>query len=270
MYESYWGLKSLPFQITPDNGYYFPTAMHEEAIKRILYAVHSTKGSFLLTGDVGAGKTIVVSQVMKNLFQNKDRYEVALINHPTLVDCDSFISEMLHQFGIKGDFVTKMDMIRVFHEWLISGYTRGKHAVLIIDEAQLIKTMDILEELRLFSDFQVNNQPLLTLGLVGQSELRKIIQRVRPLNARIAVQYHLFQLNEQETKKYIEHRLEIAGCETKIFTEAAMTEIYKYAGGLPREINKLSDMCLFEGFILQQRQIDVVTVQKVGNEEFIM
>lgn len=270
MYESHWNLKSLPFQVTPDSSYYFPTAMHEEAIKRIMYAVHSTKGSFLLTGDVGAGKTIVVSQVMSSLFQNKDKYEVALINHPTLVDCDSFISEMLHQFGIKGDFTSKMDMIRVFHEWLISGYTRGKHAVLIIDEAHLIKSVEIFEELRLFSDFQINNQPLLTLGLVGQSELRKIIQRIRPLNARIAVQYHLFQLNEQETKRYIEHRLATAGCETKIFSDAAMTEIYKYAGGLPREINKLCDMCLFEGYIAQLRQVDVLTVQKVGNEEFIV
>lgn len=270
MYEGHWKLKNLPFQITPDTGYYFPTGMHEEAIKRILYAVHSTKGSFLLTGDVGAGKTIVVGQVMGSLFQDKDKYEVALINHPTLVDCDSFIAEMLHQFGIKGDFATKMDMIRVFHEWLISGYTRGKHAVLIIDEAHLIKNMDIFEELRLFSDFQVNNQPLLTLGLVGQSELRKIIQRIRPLNARIAVQYHLFQLNEKETREYIEHRLETAGSEAKIFSDEAMTEIYKYAGGLPREINKISDMCLFEAYLAQQQQVDVATVQKVGNEEFIV
>lgn len=269
MYESHWSLKSLPFQITPDSGYYFATGMHEEAIKRILYAIHTSKGSFLLTGDVGAGKTIVVSQVMRSLFNDKNKYEVALINHPTL-DCDSFIAEILHQFGIKGDFTGKREMIRIFYEWLISEYTRGRHAVLIIDEAHLIKGTDIFEELRLFSDFQVNSRPLLTLGLVGQSELRKIIQKIRPLNARIAVQYHLFQLNEQETKRYIEHRLETAGCETKIFTDKALSEIYKYSGGLPREINKLCDMCLFEGYLAQLRQIDEDLVQKMGNEEFLV
>lgn len=269
MYESHWALNSLPFQITLDTGYYFPAGMHEEAIKRIHYAIRATKGSFLLTGEVGAGKTIVVTKVMRSLFLEKDKYEVALINHPTL-DCDSFIAEMLHQFGIKGDFTGKREMIRVFQEWLISEYTKGRHAVLIIDEAHLVKSTDVFEELRLFSDFQVNNRPLLTVGLVGQLELRKIIQRIRPLNARIAVHYHLFHLNEQEAKKYIAHRLETAGGETTIFSGEAMTEIYKCTGGLPREINKLCDMCLFEGYLKQQRQVDETTVRKMGREEFIV
>lgn len=269
MYEEHWSLNGLPFQILPDAGFYYPTKMHEEAIKRILYAIKTLKGSFLLTGDTGAGKTIVVSLVMEKLFKERDKYEVALINHPTLDD-ESFIKEMLHQFGIRGDFAEKMDVIHTFHEWLISAYTRGKHAVLIIDEAHLIKDMDILEELRLFSDFQVNNRPLLTLVLVGQSEIRKTLQNIRPLDARIAIKYHLFPFNVDETKEYIKHRLEAVGGDLKIFTDEAVMDIYRFSGGLPREINKICDMCLFDASLLQKRQVDSDIVQKVGSEEFIV
>ncbi|MBI5326774.1 MAG: AAA family ATPase [Deltaproteobacteria bacterium] len=269
MYEEYWGLNGLPFQILPDAGFYYPTKMHEEAIKRILYAIKTSKGSFLLTGDIGAGKTIVVSLITETLFKEREKYEVALINHPTL-DCNSFIKEILHQFGIRGDFAEKTDMIHTFHEWLLSSHTRGKYAVLIIDEAHLIKDMDIFEEIRLFSDFHVNNRPLLTLVLAGQSEIRKTIQNIRPLDARIAIKYHIFPLSMEETTEYIKHRLEAAGGDLKIFTDNAVADIYRFSGGLPREINKICDMCLFETYLLKKKQVDSDIVQKVGSEEFIV
>lgn len=268
MYEAYWGLKNLPFQILPDTGLYYPTKMHDDAVKRILYAIKTFKGSFLLTGDIGAGKTTVVSIVMEKLFKEKDKYEVALINHPT-VDCLSFIKEVLVQFGIRGDISEKVDMIHAFHEWLVSTYTRGRHAVLIIDEAHLIKDMDILEELRLFSDFNINSRPLLTLILVGQSDIRKTIQNSRSLEARIALKYHLLPLNMEDTKEYIKHRLEAVGGELGIFTSDAVVDIYKFSGGLPREINKICDMSLFEACSMQKKSVDTEVIMKVGSEEFI-
>lgn len=269
MYEEYWGLSALPFQILPDASLYYPTAKHEDAVKRIMYAIKSSKGSFLLTGDIGAGKTVVVMLVMDKLFKEKDKYEVALINHPTL-ELESFIRDMLQQFGIKGNFSDKMEMIHAFHEWLISSYTRGKQAVLIIDEAHLIKDVNLLEEIRLFSDFQVNNHPLLTLVLVGQSEIRKTLQNIHTLDTRIAMKYHLFPLTVDETKDYIKHRMEAVGGGFGIFTESAIMDIYRFSGGLPREINKLCDMCLFETYLAQKKQVDSDIVQKVGSEEFIV
>jgi type II secretory pathway predicted ATPase ExeA len=234
-----------------------------------MYALKTSKGSFLLTGDIGAGKTVVVMLIMEKLFREKDKYEVALINHPTL-SLESFIRDMLQQFGIKGDFSDKMSMIHAFHEWLISSYTRGKHAVLIIDEAHLIKDINLLEEIRLFSDFQINNRPLLTLVLVGQTEIRKTLQNIHTLDTRIAMKYHLFPLTVDETRDYIKHRMESAGGGFGVFTEDAIMDIYRFAGGLPREINKLCDMCLFETYLLQKKQVDSDIVQKVGSEEFII
>ena len=268
MYEAYWGLRNLPFQMLPDTGLYYPTKMHDDAVKRVLYAIKTLKGSFLLTGDIGAGKTTVVNIVMEKLFKGKDKYEVALINHPT-IDCLSFIKEVLLQFGIRGDISEKADMIRAFHEWLVSTYTRGRHAVLIIDEAHLIKDMDILEELRLFSDFSINNRPLLTLILVGQSEIRKTIQGNGPLESRIVIKYHLMPLNMEDTKEYIRHRLEAVGGEIGIFTNDAIMDIYKFSGGLPREINKICDMCLFDACSVQKKSVDTEIVKKIGSEDFI-
>lgn len=269
MYEEHWSLKCLPFQILPDTGLYYPTKIHEDAIKRIMYAIKTLKGSALLTGDIGAGKTIVVNLIIKKLFIDKDKYEVALINHPT-IDCDSFMKMVLVQFGIRSESSEKMDMIHTFQEWLVSTYTRGKHAVLIIDEAHLIKNIDIFEEIRLFSDFQVNNRPLLTLVLVGSSEIKRTIQNIRSLDARIAVKYHLFPLNVDETKEYIKHRLEAAGGDLRIFTDDAVMDIYRFSGGLPRGINQICDMCLFEAYLLQKKQVDSDIVQKVGSEAFVV
>ena len=266
MYEEYWGFQGLPFQIFPDLKFYYSPKTHEEAIKRIFYAIKCLKGSVLLTGEVGSGKTTVIRVIMDKLLEAD--FEVGLLNHPTIIDNIEFIKEVLFQFDVKCDVTEKRAMVHLFYEWLVSNYTnRGKHAVLIIDEAHLIKDNNILEELRLLSNSQINNQVLLTLMMVGQSELRKVVHGNRAFEARIGVKYHLMPFNLNDTRAYIEHRLKIVGGEQNIFTEEALIEIQKFSKGLAREINRLCDLSLFQAFLEGKKCINEELVRKIFREE---
>ncbi len=250
MYEKYWGLTEKPFENTPDPRFVYYSPEHEEAFSRLLYAVTEGKGAGMLTGIFGCGKTLLARTLLKEL--GKDTYKTALITNPYL-NYEELLMYIVYNLGGKDLPVIKTEvMVNVilerFGEILQNNMRDGKKTVVIIDEAHVIKDAGVWEELRLILNFQLEDRFLLTLLLLGQPELREVIDANKQFSQRIAVRYHLEHLKEEETYKYILHRLSVAGRTQPVFTQNAYKLIYVKSGGIPRRINHICDLALFSGF----------------------
>ncbi len=264
MYEAYWALKEKPFENTPDPRFLYSSYEHLEATNRLTYAIEERKGAALLTGDYGCGKTVISRLIFETL--SPDRYEIALVTNPLLGPV-ALLQEICFQLGIKSsDSPTKPKLLRDLNERLYENMRKKKDTVIIIDEAQAIQDLTTFEELRLLLNFQLNDRFLLTLILVGQPELRKKIDELKQLKQRLAIRFHLNPLSLDDTKKYVIHRLKIAGTEKKIFTNDAYNVIWKSSQGVPRMVNSICDMCLLSGFTKKLQKIDAKVVRKIVKE----
>jgi general secretion pathway protein A len=260
MYLEYWNLKEFPFENVPDPKFMYYSQEFEEALIRLLYAIERKKGAALLTGEVGCGKT-TLSRVLIQRLQKRNS-DISLITNPSLGPMD-FLKEILYQFGLNpGPTVSKADLLNLLNTRMLENMREDKTTLLIIDEAQVI-SKDTFEEVRLLLNFQLNDRMLLTLILIGQPELRDIIREIKQLDQRIAIKYHLPALSFEDTIKYINSRLKIAGSSKDIYTMEALDEIYRNSLGIPRTINNICDMSLMIGFVSKTQVIDTNVVKKV-------
>jgi len=262
MYEKYWGLTDKPFENTPDPRFMYYSKKHEEALTRLLYAIKEMKGAAMLTGEYGSGKTILSRIVIDELIKNKN-YEVALIIHPQLSPTQ-FIQEIIYQ--LKNEHVqgSKPEILHIMQDIVYKNYAEGQKTVIVIDEAQIIRSQETFEELRLFLNFQLNDKFLITLVLIGQPQLLYRIKAIPQLEQRLGIKYHLTALDEAETEAYICHRLNVAGAAGEVFTKDAVKLIYDYSSGLPRKINNICDMSLLIGFGQEIKGINRELVEKVA------
>jgi len=235
MYLEYWGLQKFPFENVPDPEFMYYSAEHEEALARLVYAVKRNKGAVLLTGEIGCGKTTLSRVFIQQL--DDTQYDIGLITNPSLEPVD-FLKEALYQIGLDPQSHTKSELLKMLNERMLENMKNNRTTVLIIDEAQLI-FKETFEEIRLLSNFQLNDRYLLTLVLIGQPELRDTIRGFKQLDQRIAIRYHLNPLNDANTAQYIAFRLEKAGRKEAIFTASALEEIYGSSEGVPRKINNI-------------------------------
>lgn len=261
-YESHWGLRLRPFENVPDPRFYVPSAKHDAAMERILYGIHARKGIVMLTGEIGSGKTLLSRAVILKL--PRSRYEIGLVSNPTIPE-NEFLGEILFQLGLDPQG-TRVEQLRRLNDQLLANYHREVDTVVLVDEAQAIEHDRLFEELRLLSNFQLNDRFLITLVLVGQPELRDRIARIPQLAQRVAIQHHIEYLDRAETKAYILARLAAAGGELPIFSAGAISFIYHHTGGVCRLINSLCDLCLYFGHVSEARQITRSLVEKVSNE----
>jgi general secretion pathway protein A len=262
MYEEYWGLTIPPFQNVPDPNFFFSSAQHREGLARLMYAVANNKGSALLIGDVGCGKTTLSREFIIEL--SPDKYDVGLITNPSLPSKD-FLEEIDIQFGITSSNCSKVGILRALNERLLANRREGKDTVLIVDEAHCIHDPDVFEELRMLLNFQLNDRFLLTLILMAQPEIKDIIGRIKQLDQRIAIRYHLKPLDQTETARYIGFRLQRAGASSLLFTEEALQRIWRDTLGVPRLINTLCDLCLLEGYATRAKIVDVPLVTRASS-----
>ncbi len=250
MYEEYWGLTEKPFENTPDPRFIYYSSQHEEGLSRLLYTVNEGKGAGILTGIFGCGKTLLGRTLLKEL--DKDIYRTAFIANPYL-SYEELLMHIVYTLGGKDLPNRKTDVLvniilERLGEILENNMRDGKKTVIIIDEAHVIRDRQVWEELRLILNFQLEHKFLLTLLLLGQPELKELIDANKQFVQRIAVKYHLESLNEEETRKYIVHRLHVAGKKQPIFTDRAYSQVFKKSGGIPRRINHICDLALFSGF----------------------
>jgi len=264
MYETYWKLNSKPFENTPDPRFMYYSKKHEEALMRLLYAIKEEKGAAMLTGEYGSGKTILSRIVIDELIRNQI-YEAALITHPRL-SATQFLMEIIYQLRDEHVKGTKQEVLHMLQDIIYKNYYDGKKTVIIIDESQIIKSRDTLEELRLLLNFQLNDRFLITLVLIGQPEFQQKVRSLPQLEQRLGIRYHMTALDEDDTTGYIKHRIEVAGGNPYLFSQEAINKVFEWSKGIPRKINNICDMCLLIGFGQELQGITEELVDKVVSD----
>ncbi len=266
MYQSFYGFKEKPFTLTPDPAFLYLSKQHEMALTMLNYGLQSEAGISVITGEVGAGKTTLIREMLDNLEENS---EVGLISnaHSSFGD---LLQWVLMAFNITTEAKDKAERYQVLMDFLISNYANNKKTILIIDEAQNMDA-DTLEELRLISNINADKHLVLQLILVGQPELLALMQRheLRQLAQRVSIDYKLKALGYKETVAYIKHRLVVAGGHKDIIDKYAIAAIFYHSGGIPRLINTLSDFALVFGFSegLKQINLDIMLDVIKGKQE---
>jgi general secretion pathway protein A len=263
MYKAFYGLAERPFSKTPDPRFLYLSPAHREALVRLLYAVEE-RDLVLLTGEIGCGKTTLSRALMDELEQN---YLVILFINPRLTPME-FLRGLAMRLGVKDPARFKTDLLEEIGNELFRLYQEGVCPVLIIDEAQLVPHKETFDEIRLLTNFQLDDRNLMSVVLMGQPELRKRLahRAYEPLRQRIGMQYDLKPLTREETATYLDFRLGVAGGEKGLFLPGAVDRIYRFAGGIPRKINHAASLALLEGFGREARLIGPEIVDSVMNE----
>ncbi len=266
MYEAYWGLTKKPFENTPDPRFLYHSQQHEEGLSRLLYVVSEGKGAGLLTGVFGCGKTLLGKTLFKEL--DRDIYRTSFIANPFL-DYAELLMHIAHSLGARDLPQRKQDVLvnvvlEKLNVILQNNMRDGKKTVVVIDEAHVITDPKVWEELRLLLNFQMENQFLITLLILGQPELREIIDSNKQFAQRIAVKFHLESLTKEETEEYILHRLNVAGKNDSMFSPGVAELIYRKSGGIPRRINHICDLALFAAFGKNSPIIDEEIIREVS------
>jgi len=264
MYESFYELREKPFTLLPDPDYLYLSPKHQRALTLLEYGMMNHAGFSVICGDTGAGKTTLIRRLLTEL---GDEIKVGLITN-THHSFGELLNWVLMAFGLDSDGKSKAQMHQVFIEFLIEQYAQNKHTVLIVDEAQNMSA-DTLEELRMLSNINADKDQLLQVILAGQPALRETLREPELMQfaQRIAVDYYLESLSEEETCEYIHHRLGVAGAKKLIFTEDACKVVYRFSGGTPRLINLLCDTSLVYGFAEQSELISANLVNDVVREQ---
>ncbi len=266
MYEKFFGFKEKPFNLTPDPDYFFLSSVHKRALDYLVYGLESGMGFIQVTGEIGSGKTTLIKCLLRNLSRE---VKVAYILHSkgTFLQLLRMVCEDLEIVAVETR-LSKEALLSRFREYLVEQAQRRNSVVIIIDEAQNL-TLEVLEELRMLSNFETEKAKLLQIVLVGQPELRDLLRRpeLEQLRQRITVRFHLYPLNERETRSYIQHRLRVAGSSGRVrFTAGACRLVHSYARGLPRLINVACDATLLAGFVEERRVFNERFVREALNE----
>ncbi|MFP4472248.1 MAG: ExeA family protein [Candidatus Omnitrophota bacterium] len=268
MYQEFYGFRELPFNVTSDPDFFFPSSIHEEAFSHLMYGIKHRKGVLVISGEIGTGKTTLC----RNLLERVDTtVRTALILNPYFSEAQ-LLRIILEDLGIEGCFRNKLELIHALNDYLLAESAEGNNVVLIIDEAQDLKPRQ-LEQIRLLSNLETQKHKLLQIILVGQPELLDILRRddMRQINQRISVRYHIMPLKKEEITDYVYHRLKIAaqsqnGSRPAEFTPEAVDALYHFSRGTPRLINIICDRALLLGFVNGSHTIDQAMICKSAKE----
>ncbi|OPZ30664.1 MAG: hypothetical protein BWZ02_00641 [Lentisphaerae bacterium ADurb.BinA184] len=263
MYYEYYGFAEPPFSLTPDPKYLFFSEQHREALDHLVFGVRERKGFIQITGEVGAGKTTLCRAFFNEL---DDHWLTALVLNPML-SADELIRVILRELRI-ADTTDRVENFDRLNQFLLAKTREHRDVVLVIDEAQTL-TAEMLEQVRLISNLETDNQKLIQIVLLGQPELRDKLESpdLRQLRQRITIRYHLGPLSAAETRRYLEHRMSVAGGRgTPQFGDGAVRAIHGYAGGIPRMINAVADKALLAGFVFKTATITKQLVRLAAQE----
>jgi len=268
MYTSFFGLSEKPFAITPDPRYLYLSERHAEALAHLLYGINESGGFIQLTGEVGTGKTTVVRTLLSRVPHHAD---VAVILNPRVTPVE-FLLTICEELGLgiaEADRDSVKQMVDALNRRLLSGHADGRRIIVLVDEAQNL-SIEVLEQVRLLTNLETPTQKLLQIILIGQPELRELLDRtdLRQLAQRITGRYHLKPLSREETKGYVRHRLRVAGATEDIFTPAALVELHRLSQGIPRVINVACDRALLGAYTQEVKKINAGLVRRAAGEVY--
>lgn len=268
MYTSFFGLSEKPFAITPDPRYLYLSERHAEALAHLLYGINESGGFIQLTGEVGTGKTTVVRTLLSRVPHHAD---VAVILNPRVTPVE-FLLTICEELGLPIDDADRdsvKQMIDALNRRLLSAHAEGRRIIVIVDEAQNLSA-ETLEQVRLLTNLETATQKLLQIILIGQPELRELLDRndLRQLAQRITGRYHLKPLSSDETQGYVRHRLRVAGAGGEIFTPGALREVHRLSAGIPRVINVSCDRALLGAYTQETRKVTAALVRRAAGEVY--
>ena len=247
MYQAYWQLESRPFDHSADERFYFPGPSQQAALLKLRYAIENRRGAALLAGETGLGKTLVVQTLLRRLGDEfRPRVHLVFPQMPA-EQLLAYLADKISGSASHGPATIEQSLRRI--ESTLSEHAKaGRHAVLVIDEAQVLREARALETIRLLLNLEHEALPLATVLLVGQTGLALDVQRLPQLDERLAVKCLLSRLTLEETAAYVQHRLVAAGAKQPIFDASALDEIHQLTHGVPRRINRLCDLALLVGY----------------------
>ncbi|MDH3198138.1 MAG: AAA family ATPase [Candidatus Krumholzibacteria bacterium] len=256
MYEAFYGLQENPFGTTPDPRYLYRSRAHREALAYLGYGVFRKKGFLAVTGEVGIGKTTVVRAFVQTF---QPCLDVAFVLN-TRVDFQELLYMLLTDFGVEIRNDSKVAMLAELNGFLIGRFGANQNPVLIIDEAQNL-SVEVLEELRMLSNLETDEQKLIQIVLVGQPELGNVLGRddMRQLRQRIPGVFHMQYLSDEDVAHYVAFRLGVAagdGTHGVTFADGSLASISHLSGGIPRLINLICDRVLMRGYLARAHRID--------------
>lgn len=253
MYETFFELEASPFLISPDPEFLYRTRVHAEALQHIRYALNQSKGICLVTGPVGSGKTTLCRQIVREL--DPEAADHALIINPRLEERELLV-QILTDLG--EEVLTWDGLSQQLQEVILRRYLRGRQVILLVDEAQGMPT-ESLEAVRLLTNLETNERKVVQVVLFAQPEMEERLREdpaLLPFRQRILVRCELAPLRYRETMSYIDHRLRVAGSQTKVrFSSLAGRAIHRWSAGVPRLINHLCDKALLSAFVRQDHKV---------------
>lgn len=264
-YLEYFALNHEPFSNAPDARFYYDSEQHSQALVRLMYAVNSNKGLAVLVGGVGTGKTTLARRMLDTLDESKYESSMLVMVHSS-INPEWILTRIAMQLGVQDPAADRLTVLKQLYERLLQIEEQGRRAVILIDEAQMLQSRELMEEFRGLLNLEIPGKKLLNIIFFGLTEIEDCLRLDEPLAQRVALKYHLDSLTVDITSSYIKYRLQVAGGHDGLFEEEAIETVHRFAGGVPRLINTICDNCLFESFMIKAKIVDAKIVHSVAGD----
>jgi len=264
-YASYYNLEREPFSNAPNDSFYFNSEQHNQALLRLMYSVDSAKGLAVLVGGVGTGKTTLARRMLDNLPVEKYESSLLVMIHSAITP-EWILTRISMQLGVKNPDSNPLKLLKQLYDRLLQIDKEGRKAVVLIDEAQMLQTRELMEEFRGLLNLEIPGKKLLNIVFFGLPELEETMKLDEPLAQRVAVKYTLKPLSITAAESYIHHRIQVAGGTNTPFVAGALSAVHKFSGGVPRLINTICDNALLETFLRRDEQVSRQVVQSVAED----
>jgi len=262
-YLDYFELTTEPFSNAPVSRFYYNSAQHSQALTRLMHAVSYMKGLSILVGDIGAGKTTLARRMLDSLPESEYEAALLVIIHSGIT-ANWLLKRIALQLGVESPAQEKLALLSQLYQRLLQIHESGKKAVVLIDEAQMLETREIMEEFRGLLNLEVPERKLISFVFFGLPEIERNLKLDPPLAQRVAMRYRLEPFTQDSTEAYIKHRLRLAGSPRMPFTPDAIAAVHRHSGGSPRVINTICDNALFEGFLERRDTIDGALIDRIS------
>ncbi len=264
-YTDHFNFDREPFSNAPNDKFYFDSEQHNQALLRLKYSVDSDKGLAVLVGGIGTGKTTLARRMLDNLPCEEYESSLLVMIHSAITP-EWIMARICLQLGVKNPDISPLKMLKQLYERLLEIEREGRKAVVLIDEAQMLQSRELMEEFRGLLNLEIPDKKLINIIFFGLPELDNVMQLDPPLAQRVAFKYTLKPLSAAATRDYMRHRLQIAGCEESPFHNDTLVLIHKHSGGVPRLINTICDNALFEAYLRHESEVSVEIINNVAED----